>query len=274
MKYQGKARDCGKLPPRAAAPGWRAGVNARTPLRFPARGEAAGLGHPPSRPRRHACRPAPRVPPQARAAWVLRIPPSLPPYSHLYILPIYVIPSSLLPLRFMQLSLQLRKAVIDWNAARMTRQEVGKAVPVAPTTIPIGPGLREAMARQRNALGMLQAELGLADKWGGRISVETISKIETGWNKAARLTTLTTLLLRLDIPADHVAGLDGGYPTVTARMRRIALRGGMSAETYAGNLFSSSGNQQRSRQVMTAPMRSGQQARHPGVYIGLPGGWA
>lgn len=78
------------------------------------------------------------------------------------------------------------------------------------------------MARQRNAMGMLQAELGVADRWGGPISVETISKIETGWNKAARLTTLTTLLLRLAIPPDQVECLDGGYHAITARMRRMA----------------------------------------------------
>jgi hypothetical protein len=274
MKYQGKARDRGKLPPCAAAAGWRAGVNARMPLRFRLAARRHGSGTRQADVGAMLADGPPECPRRPARLGFSRILPSLPPYSHLYILPIYVIPSSLLPLRFMQLSLQLRKAVIDWNAARMTRQEVGKAVPVAPTTIPIGPGLREAMARQRNALGMLQAELGLADMWGGRISVETISKIETGWNKAARLTTLTTLLLRLDIPADHVAGLDGGYPTVTARMRRIALRGGMSAETYAGSLFSSSANQQRSRQVMRAPMRSRHRARHPGVYIGLLGGWA
>ena len=73
-------------------------------------------------------------------------------------------------------------------------------------------------------MGMLQAELGLADRWGGSISVETISKIETGWNRAARLTTLTTLLLRLDIAPDQVAGLDDGYRALTARMRRLAQR--------------------------------------------------
>ena len=71
---------------------------------------------------------------------------------------------------------------------------------------------------------MLQAELGLADRWGGPISVETISKIETGWNKAARLTTLTTLLLRLDIPPDQVGCLDDGYSSLTARMRRLNQR--------------------------------------------------
>ncbi len=80
------------------------------------------------------------------------------------------------------------------------------------------------MVRQRNALGMLQAELGLADRWGGPISVETISKIETGWNKAARLTTLTTLLLRLEIPPDQVARFDSGYGSLTARMHRMAQR--------------------------------------------------
>jgi hypothetical protein len=80
------------------------------------------------------------------------------------------------------------------------------------------------MASQRNALGMLQAELGLADRWGGQVSVETISKIETGWNKAARLTTLTTLLLRLDISPDQVECLDDGYHSITARMRRMAQR--------------------------------------------------
>ena len=71
---------------------------------------------------------------------------------------------------------------------------------------------------------MLQAELGLADRWGGPISVETISKIETGWNKASRLTTLTTLLLRLDIPPDQVERLDDGYRSLTARMRRMNQR--------------------------------------------------
>ena len=95
---------------------------------------------------------------------------------------------------------------------------------MAPTTIPIGSELRAAMAGQRSALGMLQAELGLADRWGGPISVETISKIETGWNKAARLTTLTTLLLRLDIPPNQVERLDDGYRSLTARMRRMNQR--------------------------------------------------
>jgi hypothetical protein len=89
------------------------------------------------------------------------------------------------------------------------------------------------MSSQRNALGMLQAELGLADRWGGPISVETISKIETGWNKAARLTTLTTLLLRLDIPPDQVERLDDGYRTVTARMRRLVQRDIMQPGAYA-----------------------------------------
>ena len=97
------------------------------------------------------------------------------------------------------------------------------------------------MAGQRSALGMLQAELGLADRWGGSISVETISKIETGWNKAARLTTLTTLLLRLDIPPDRVASLDGGYPSITARMRRFIHRDNMPPDTYARNVFPGSG---------------------------------
>ena len=92
---------------------------------------------------------------------------------------------------------------------------------MAPPTIPIGPQLRAAIVEQRNALGMLQVELGLADRWGGPISVETISKIETGWNKASRLTTLTTLLLRLDIPPDQVERLDDGYRPLTARMRRM-----------------------------------------------------
>ena len=95
---------------------------------------------------------------------------------------------------------------------------------MAPPTIPIGPQLRAVIARRRAALGMLQAELGLADRWGGRISVETISKIETGWNKAARLTTLTTLLLRLDILPDQVECLDDGYHSLTARMRRTTQR--------------------------------------------------
>jgi hypothetical protein len=112
---------------------------------------------------------------------------------------------------------------------------------VAPTTVPIGPELRAAMVGQRNALGILQAELGLADRWGGSISVETISKIETGWNKAARLTTLTTLLLRLDIPPDRVAALDGGYPSVSARMGRIAQRENLPPDTYARNSFPVSG---------------------------------
>jgi hypothetical protein len=112
---------------------------------------------------------------------------------------------------------------------------------MAPTTIPIGSELRAAMAKQRSALGMLQAELGLADRWGGSISVETISKIETGWNKAARLTTLATLLLRLDIPPDRVAALDDGYPSVSARMRRIAQRENMPPGTYARNAFPGSG---------------------------------
>jgi hypothetical protein len=92
---------------------------------------------------------------------------------------------------------------------------------VAPPTISIGPQLRAEIAKQRSALGMLQAELGLADRWGGPISVETISKIETGWNKAARLTTLTILLLRLDLPPDQVERLDDGYRSLTARMRRM-----------------------------------------------------
>jgi hypothetical protein len=95
---------------------------------------------------------------------------------------------------------------------------------LAPPTIPIGPQLRAAMVRQRNALGLLQAELGLADRWGGPISVETISKIETGWNKAARLTTLTTLLLRLEIPPDQIERFDDGYSSLTARMHRIGQR--------------------------------------------------
>lgn len=95
---------------------------------------------------------------------------------------------------------------------------------MAPPTIPIGPQLRAAIANHRSALGMLQAELGRPDRWGGPISVETISKIETGWNKAARLTTLTTLLLRLDIPPDEVERLDDGYRSLTARMRRLNQR--------------------------------------------------
>ena len=90
--------------------------------------------------------------------------------------------------------------MIDSIGGAKDKARVGRVVEMAPTTIPIGSELRAAMAKQRSALGMLQAELGLADRWGGSISVETISKIETGWNKAARLTTLATLLLRLDIP--------------------------------------------------------------------------
>ena len=89
---------------------------------------------------------------------------------------------------------------------------------------------------------MLQAELGLADRWGGSISVETISKIETGWNRAARLTTLTTLLLRLDIAPDQVDCLDDGYRSLTARMRRMAQRGQTEPGTYPADAFLGHGN--------------------------------
>jgi len=89
---------------------------------------------------------------------------------------------------------------------------------------------------------MLQAELGLADRWGGPISVETISKIETGWNKAARLTTLTTLLLRLDILPDQVERLDDGYHPLAARMRRMTQRNETAAGTYAADAFLGGGN--------------------------------
>ena len=101
------------------------------------------------------------------------------------------------------------------------------------------------MASQRNALGMLQAELGLADRWGGQVSVETISKIETGWNKAARLTTLTTLLLRLDISPDQVECLDDGYRSITARMRRMAQRNTLPPDAYAPDIFRAPGKEQR-----------------------------
>ena len=113
---------------------------------------------------------------------------------------------------------------------------------MAPPTIPIGPQLRAAMVRQRNALGMLQAELGLADRWGGQISAETISKIETGWNKAARLTTLTTLLLRLDIPPDQIERFDDGYGSLTARMHRMAQRDDVPPGTHATDAFLGQGN--------------------------------
>jgi hypothetical protein len=98
------------------------------------------------------------------------------------------------------------------------------------------------MAMRRTALGMLQSELGLADRWGGPISVETISKIETGWNKAARLTTLTTLLLRLDILPDQVERLDDGYHSLTARMRRTAQRNGTPSGAFAADAFRGRGN--------------------------------
>jgi hypothetical protein len=113
---------------------------------------------------------------------------------------------------------------------------------VAPPIISIGPQLRAAIATQRSALGMLQAELGLGDRWGGPISVETISKIETGWNKAARLTTLTTLLLRLDIPPDQVERLDDGYRSLTARMRRMNQRNDTPLGTYPTDVFRGHGN--------------------------------
>jgi hypothetical protein len=101
------------------------------------------------------------------------------------------------------------------------------------------------MVRQRNALGLLQAELGLADRWGGPISVETISKIETGWNKAARLTTLTTLLLRLEIPPDQIQRFDDGYSSLTARMHRIAQRDVGPPGTQATGAFLGHGNGSR-----------------------------
>jgi transcriptional regulator with XRE-family HTH domain len=94
------------------------------------------------------------------------------------------------------------------------------------------------MTAARESAGITQRELGEADAWGGTVSTETISKIESGRADSVTIRILAPLLLRLGIKPEALPELDSaGYGPVAARMRRLTSRDIVTPDTYASRVF-------------------------------------
>ncbi len=93
-------------------------------------------------------------------------------------------------------------------------------------SIEIGPQLRTILRERREELALTQTQLGEADRFGSRISTETISRFETGRRTASRPNVLAALVLRLGLTPHDLASLDDGYPRLAHLMAHLARKAG------------------------------------------------